>query len=67
MNEHIVEIMMVDDFHQEIVYKEIREEIVRCRDCRFFFGPNWDNCAFTKKYAHANGFCAWGERRGETE
>ena len=38
-------------------------EIVRCRDCRFFrIGTNTDSCGFTDKYAHPNGFCAWGER-----
>lgn len=39
-------------------------EIVRCRDCRYFrIGTNTDSCGFTDKYAHPNGFCAWGERR----
>lgn len=39
------------------------EEIVRCRDCRYFrIGTNTDSCGFTDKYAHPNGFCTWGER-----
>ena len=45
-----------------------KEEIVRCRDCRFFrIGLNTDSCAFTDKYARADGFCAWGERRNQDE
>lgn len=45
-----------------------KEEIVRCRDCRFFrIGLNTDSCAFTDKYACANGFCSWGERRNQDE
>lgn len=43
---------------------EKQEEIVRCRDCRYFrIGTNTDSCVFTDKYAHPNGFCSWGERR----
>lgn len=38
--------------------------IVRCRDCRYFrIGTNTDSCGFTDKYAHPDGFCAWGEGR----
>lgn len=38
--------------------------VVRCRDCRFFrIGTNTDSCAFTDKYARADGYCSWGERR----
>ena len=38
-------------------------EIVRRRDCRYFrIGTNTDSCGFTDKYAHPNGFCAWGEK-----
>lgn len=39
-----------------------REPIVRCRDCKYKDEP-W-NCA-APYYVEQNGFCAWGERRGE--
>lgn len=45
-----------------------RGEIVRCRDCKYFMvGHNTDRCAFTDKYARADGFCAWGERKEGAE
>ena len=52
---------------------ELREEIVRCRDCKHYRDNMWiiltdveDVCLFwhgepTK--VEADGFCAWGERR----
>lgn len=41
-----------------------KEPIVRCRDCRYFrVGANTDCCAFTEKYAHPDGFCAWAVRK----
>ena len=46
----------------------VREEIVRCRDCRYFrVGTNTDCCAFTERYAHPDGFCSWGEKRDDAE
>ena len=49
----------------------LREEIVRCRDCRYydeiihacerFDSIKQDNVS----YVFDDGFCAWGERRGE--
>ncbi len=44
------------------------EEVVRCRDCRYFrAGTNTDYCAITEKYAHQDGFCSWGEKRDDAE
>jgi len=43
---------------------ERREEIVRCRDCRFCMA--YMAGAYCDYMAHAiepDGFCAWGERR----
>lgn len=48
-----------------------REEIVRCRDCRFWH-QDASHCAqfeFSKKLCYVpakpDGFCAWGERRND--
>lgn len=50
---------------------ELREEIVRCRDCRFCGKGNWGVEAFPvcRRGIHAfqvsnDGFCKWGKRRG---
>ena len=44
------------------------EEIVRCRDCRFFEETGnctWFECGTcgTQGEVTGDGFCAWGERR----
>ena len=52
---------------------ELREEIIRCRDCRFYVrdpdpvDPGWPMmCEWTEMdMINPNGFCAWGERKGE--
>lgn len=66
MSEYIVKVygQMPD-----AIYERAIEEIVRCRDCKYFtyadaaHGDD-DWCA---KHDHigwsVNGFCAWGERR----
>lgn len=44
------------------------EPIVRCSDCKHYIvGTHADRCAFTERYAHPDGFCAWGERRSDAE
>lgn len=53
------------------------EEIVRCRDCKFFKCETdifpalcrlWLPRNLSKQYGiEPNGFCAWGERRGDAE
>lgn len=47
--------------------QEIRERIVRCRDCRRSFeerGELWCR-GIVGPPIEPEGFCAWGERRGE--
>lgn len=54
-------------------YDEHREEIVRCRDCDYY--DHWDASGpYREKHVcghwdcleiKPDGFCAWGERRGE--
>lgn len=39
----------------------LREEIVRCHDCKFK-NESW-NCASPYYNVEPDGFCAWGERR----
>lgn len=42
------------------------EEIVRCRDCRFYeCGDDgwWCLRSISTKSNHPDGFCAWGERK----
>ena len=56
------------------------ERVVRCRDCRYmhtvrsWLGMDVDECwlhvdpesgALGKERTEPNGFCAWGERRGD--
>lgn len=48
-----------------------KEEIVRCRDCKWCMA--YQTATYCDRFAHAlptaelNGFCAWGERRGDAE
>jgi len=54
--------------YEHEMWLPVREEIVRCRDCRYFhIGTNTDCCVFTEKYAHPYGFCSWGEKKGDAE
>lgn len=46
---------------------ELREEIVRCRDCAYYasdeIGGYCTLMDFGNAMGLADGFCAWGERR----
>lgn len=69
------------DIKPETVFgHRLREEIVRCRDCkhmhtvRSWLGMDVDECwlhadpesgALGKEPTEPDGFCAWGERRGK--
>lgn len=51
--------------------QEIRERIVRCRDCVHFRPPSKTDRArcdgvFAFVEPNQDGFCAWGKRRGES-
>ena len=48
----------------------LKEEIVRCRDCRFY--PKRTNAGLPmicwdsgRSMVRSDGFCAWGERRAD--
>lgn len=51
-------------------YGTIHEEIVRCRDCKFY-DTDWESeahpgrwwCDESWHYREPDGFCKWGERR----
>lgn len=56
------------DVDEGLLPGEVREEIVRCRDCKFYDGDNgYGNYGCTLlDFGTKNiddGFCAWGERR----
>lgn len=67
MSEYIIdwdEKLVIDTFSKN----SLREEIVRCRDCRFF-NCLWVDCYVCKRngekfmpFVEPDGFCAWGER-----
>ena len=42
-------------------------EIVRCRDCKWFKHNSFPRCDLRMQAVEVepDGFCAWGERRGE--
>ena len=54
----------------DTIYERELEEIVRCRDCRWFDSrPNYQlcrrdmSCDEIAVSAEPDGFCAWGERK----
>lgn len=66
MSEFIIECEY--DFDNGWIPGEHREQIVRCRDCKWYLhdehygdGCRWFCCEIYK----ADGFCAWGEQRDE--
>lgn len=69
MSEYIVEIPdYVPPFDPAVRTASFGEQIVRCRDCRFFEETGnctWFECGTcgTQGEVTENGFCAWGERR----
>ena len=74
MSEYIVE---VRGHIPDEVYENQREEIVRCRDCKHYGTYNGSWCRRTYESVpggtcdyqtvEPDGFCAWGERRGDAE
>ena len=54
---------------------ELREEIVRCRDCKFAIINSLGDCKYCEKFWDSDGdallnlpgdfFCKWGERRSK--
>lgn len=85
MSEYIVDVGDADELHFAAFQKRaefcfgypVREEIVRCRDCKFYILDEFDEAEchqFTDYYdqpvhwPESDGFCAWGKRRdGEQE
>lgn len=56
---------------RDAMHARKREEIVRCRDCRYYdqndepseVYPDRYLCDLMANFLHPDGFCAWGERR----
>ena len=67
MSEHIIETEMFGDTaFVTIPPKEPKEEIVRCRDCRYAsYDSRWCYRLLNAEEPPItpDGFCAWGERR----
>lgn len=70
MTEYIIECDY--DVDDGIVTGEVREQIVRCRDCKHYCKSNVDEdgegepswCMYWEhEWLRDDGFCAWGERR----
>ena len=79
MSEYIVDVGNADELHFAAFQKRaefcfgypVREEIVRCRDCKYCIAnvcmsPDGDG-DYLRFEVLPDGFCKWGERRGEVE
>ena len=85
MSEYIVDVGDADELHFAAFVRRaefyfgypVREEIVRCRDCKHYGSYNGSWCCRTYEpvpggtcdyqTVEPDGFCAWGERRGDAE
>ena len=68
MSEHIYEDSGMDHERYHIIpFGSMREEIVRCKDCKHFNKLSRKHkayaCRLTCMDVPPYGFCAWGERR----
>lgn len=68
MSEHIYEDSdMENERYHVIPFGSMREEIVRCRDCKWCMA--YHKATYCDMFAHElsggtlDGFCAWGSRR----
>lgn len=61
MAEHVVDLMPCDVMFGGV---DVREPVVRCRDCRFWATEMRHTGMCTGRKLDPNGFCAWGERKG---
>lgn len=54
-------------FHEsEFEFRDDYELVTRCRDCKYIeLGLYSPKCGFLGLGTSPDGFCAWGERRGE--
>lgn len=51
--------------YEEWQWLPVREEIVRCRDCRYYEPNTYSRftCELLTFHVEPDGFCAWGERK----
>lgn len=74
MSEYIVELDSKHSIALKLAFAEemrggdfVREEIVRCRDCAYWATEARFTGMCVGKRFNPDGFCAWGERRGDAE
>ena len=66
INTELVKDDWADGFGTKYTYNLKFDELVRCRDCRFYkCGDDgwWCLRSISTKSNHSDGFCAWGERK----
>lgn len=61
-HEYIVQLLPAD-----IIFKsdDVKEKIVRCRDCRFWATEHHFFAGCVGKEFNPDGFCSWGKRKEE--
>lgn len=68
INTELVKEDWADGFGTKYTYNLKFDELVRCRDCRFYKRGDdgwWCLRSISTKSNHPDGYCAWGERREE--
>ena len=70
MTEHVVELIDVALYGgmMQPIPNKIKEEIVRCRDCKYWDYDS-DECTMFNCWLNCDGdgFCAWGEKNLPTK
>lgn len=63
MTEYILDLTAFDS---ETLDDGLREEIVRCRDCKLWESNDceWNPFCNDPDFDEPDGFCAWGKRKG---
>lgn len=62
MSERVCSVISIDEELEEIEYREC---IVRCRDCKDWATEARYTGRCCGKSFDPNGFCSWGERKGQ--
>ena len=54
---------------RDAMHARKREEVVRCRDCRYYKPNTYSHftCELLMFHVDPDGFCAWGERKEVNE
>ena len=62
----VVELIDEKNPHTITVRDKEYVQVVRCKDCRTFYGGECDKLGYTR-HVQPNDFCSWGERKDEVE